>query len=508
LTDSARRGKSVPAGLPTRGLRRFLLSGRGSIETIARRLSLEYGSCAGFGISIYDAGKELACRVSLRTNVSALAQLLRAIRAQVPSDSGSPYILLSQLGTPRVVSIEEYRTRGICWGGESLAVRRRGAYEVILAHVPCFMGWSGQLLEDALALKCGRGPLLELKIFPTLTEWLGERRAQLTCRGGLRARQEVLGGHTRLRREIRLVTEHLRGQLSDSDGMAYGYDAWRDRVVRSDSVGRKALALAALRRGARVLGDESIVRDSDAALVHLARNRPAVGDIHDAHLLLASNSNEDPVRLARLRKCLRRSGAIVGADAEDQEYFPGVAITALASRYALSDNECDRAVRHYRARFRRKPTWPALWWQLRAWGTVGATFPGITHDFIEELADWALARQLPTGAFDMRAWPFAPFLSICVAEGLLPAARSLCRSGSQPMSRRYIEAARRALRFSRSLVLDERHSNLLPRPERALGGVRSWHGGLILRSDVAGHYLAALSELASLTTGEVTRVAA
>jgi hypothetical protein len=360
------------------------------------------------------------------------------------------------------------------------------------------MGWSSQLIEDRLARRRGRKPLVEVSVFPTLTEWLSDSHPRLTCQGGLRARSGVLGGDTRLRSEIRLVTDYLQGQLSESDGIAYGYDAWRDRVVKLDSVGRKAIALAALSRGAGLLGDDSIVRDADSALTDLARNRPPVGDIHDAHLLLASDSTKDPVRLARIRRCLRRGGAIIGANANDQEYFPGVVITALASRNALSESECARALRYYRECFRREPTWPAMWWQLRAWGTVGVTFPAIAYDFIKELADWALARQLPSGAFDM--WWVAPsFLTICVAEGLLAAARALYRC-DQPTAQRYIKAARRALRFSRSLVLDKRHSNLLPRPARASGGVRSWHGDLILRADTAGHYLSALTELASLRT--------
>lgn len=482
-----------------RGLRNFLLSGRGAVDAIARRLSRRYGNHAGLGISVYAGGKELASRVCLQTrDVSALARLLKAIRAQLPPKRDGLYILLSQLGFPEPLSVAAYRARGLSLGRESVAVRRR-ASTVVLAHVPCFMGWSDRMVEEVLARKCGRTRFLEVSVFPTLTEWLDDDRPQLTCRGGLRVRPGALGGETRLRVEVRLVTHYLRGQLSDRD-IAYSYDAWRDRVVSMDSVGRKAIALGALRKGARLLGDDSIVRGAESALAHLAQKRRPVGDIHDAHLLLASTPIEDPVRFERIRRCLRPSGALVGYHAADQEYFPGVAITALASRGALSKSECARTLRYYRARFWREPTWPALWWQLRAWGTVGVTFPAVSHDFITELADWALTHQLPSGAFDTWVWRVAPsFLTVCVAEGLLAAARALRRYDRTPTADRCIDAARRALRFTRSLVLDERHSSLFPRPARALGGVRDWHGGLVLRADTAGHYLTALTELAALT---------
>jgi hypothetical protein len=80
-----RRDDSIPLGVETSGLRIFLLSGRGYADKIARRLTRRYGNYCGLGIAVYNAGKELACRVSLQTrDVSVMAQLLRALRAEIP----------------------------------------------------------------------------------------------------------------------------------------------------------------------------------------------------------------------------------------------------------------------------------------------------------------------------------------------------------------------------------------------------------------------------------------
>jgi len=199
---------------------------------------------------------------------------------------------------------------------------------------------------------------------------------------------------------------------------------------------------------------------------------------------------------------MKDSGAIVAPGGTDQDYFPGVALTALASKRALSEVEYERCLHHYQQRFHAQASWPALWWQLRAWSTVLEVAHVPAADFVFDLADWALAQQLPSGAFDTWSWPVAPsFQTVCVVEGLLGAVAVARRLNDHPRADRYLAAASRGLGFASSLVVDASNADLLPRPSRAIGGVRSWHGELVLRADVAGHYLAALSRLAELNEG-------
>jgi hypothetical protein len=474
------------------------------VDEIARRRARRYGDRAGFGIAIYAGGKQLACRVSLRPpDETSLEQLLDLVRSELPGGGGKSVMLLSLLDEPWIVSVDEYAARGIRIGHDTVATVRDGHVTLILAHVACFMSWNSRQLGEALLRKQGGARALELHVFPTETVWLDERGRGLPCRGGLRARGARLGSSAGLRGEIGLVAGYLRCQLSATEAIDYAYDPWRDASVPTGSPARKAIAIAALVRAARLLGDARGAEQALQAFARLRARRAPVGDIDDAHLLLASTTDPYAAAVKQVRVAVRESGVIVAPGADDQDYFPGVALTALASHGALSEAEAARSLHHYRRRFRAEPSWPALWWHLRAWSTIAQVGPAAARDFVFELADWALGHQLPSGAFDTWSWPVAPsFQSVCVVEGLLGAVGTARRAGDRPRAERYLAAARRGLRFSSSLVLDSRHADLLPRPARALGGVRAWHGELILRADVAGHYLAALTGLAELTEGE------
>ena len=220
----------VNSALPA--LRRFLLSGNGSVDAIAAELTRQYKDHAGIGIAVYSCGRQLACSVSLRTSDRAsMAQLLKLVQSQLPAEIVNPVVLLSKLGSPRIVSIDEYRTRGIHIGLETIAAVRRGRMALILAHVPCFMSWSSSELGEALVRKLGGDRPLELHVFPTETFWLDNSGPELTCRGGLRERRACVTANADLRNEIQLVASYLRGQLSETVSINYAYDPWRGHAV-------------------------------------------------------------------------------------------------------------------------------------------------------------------------------------------------------------------------------------------------------------------------------------
>jgi hypothetical protein len=493
---------TTPAGLPA--LRRLLIGGSGSMDAAADELARRYGDRAGIGIAVYARGSQLACRVSLRPpSAASMTTLLALIRSELPAERCRPVVLLSVLGPPRTVSIDDYLCRWSAIGAESIAATRRGRATVILAHVPCFMSWNRRQLAEALVRKQGGVRPLELHLFPTETLWLDEGADVRPCEGGLRERRRPLETSADLRAEMQLVAGYLRGQVTAAGELEYGYDAWRDRSVDVESRGRKAIALGSMLAAARVLGEAGQAAPAEGALAQLATARAPAGDIHDAHLLLASCTDPGERIVGKLRAAIRASGEIAGPGTADQDYFPGVALAALGSRGALSDAECARCLDHYRRRFHEQPSWPALWWQLRAWTTPAVLAAAPAASFVSELADWALARQLPSGAFDTGPTAAAPsFQTICVVEGLLGAIRAVRQAGSPSGAHRYLVAARRAMRFTSSLVLDPRHASILPNPSRAIGGVRTLHTELVLRSDVAGHYLAALTSLCTLMDGD------
>ena len=473
-------------------LRTLLLTREGSVDSIAERLAGRHADGVGIAISVFASGTQLACRVSLQPPTpGSVKRLVEAVLAEVPATNSGAVILLSTLDSPRTVSIDRYRRHGLRLGEESIVAVRHARPTVILAHVPCFMSWSPARLLDALVQKHEARPL-ELVLLRTTTTWVDDDGA-LPCRDGLRPRRSPLRSPAQLEDEIALVASYLTGQLTPR--MTYAYDAWRDREVRSDAPGRVAIALSALDAAGSFLAEPALVERASSGLEWLARSRPPSGDIHDAHFLLARPDADDPPRVELVRRALRVTGAFAGAD---QEYYPGVALAALAARGALAEGEARASLLHYRERFRATPTWPFVWWQLRAWSTI-ASRAMLGAEFAFELADWAVERRLPGGAFDIRTVPGREtFQSVCVAEGLLAAAGLALSAGDRVRAQRYASGAREALRWTSGLVLDRSHAPLLPDGARAAGGVQTLHGELILRSDVAGHYLAALVALAEL----------
>ena len=298
-----------------------------------------------------------------------MAALLSVIEAKVAGAPGPRVVLLSLLAPGRIVSIDQYLSGWAAIGTESVAAVHRGQVTVILAHVPCFMSWSGRQLAEALVRKQGGIRPLELYRFATETVWLDEQiEAGRPCDGGLSRRRRRLQSVAELRDEMQLVAGYLHGQLG-SDGIEYGYDAWRDRPIR----------IAGRAQGDRSRGDHR--RRPVGARAGRARSRGArpahcgarpVGDIDDAHLLLASG---DTRAVEALRRAVRATGEIVAPGRADQDYFPGVALAALGASQALSGAEAEACLEHYRARFRERPTWPAVWWQLRAWSALAHATP-------------------------------------------------------------------------------------------------------------------------------------
>lgn len=477
-------------------LRDWLLAGDGSIERLSADLAQRCAGLAGLGVAVYERGRQLACRVTLGAGEpDALIRLLRQLREELPVGYDRAVVLVSLLEPARIVSVDDARAHGVDLGNETLALTGAGRVNVILAHVPCLNSWSSAQFSEALIVKHGGGRPLEFHACPTRTLWIARDAALQTCRAGLSRRRADLDARPALHAEIRLVADFLRDKSTRDGAVAYAYDAWRDRSVDCGHVARKAMALAACRRAARALGDSKLGEMASEHLARLAAGRPITGDIHDAHLLLAGAPGAD-ARAASLRVRFRSSGMIESQDG-DEDFFPGVAFAALAGRGELRDLDCAASLEYYSARFRRAPRWPAVWWQMQAWSAVGRVASRLSEAFVFDMAEWVLARQAEDGAFAIAEGAAAPtFQTACVAEGLLAAARTSRLAGDAARAARYSAAARRGLGFAGSLVLDPAHADLFPRPASAIGGVRTWHGELVLRIDVAAHYLGGLVDLA------------
>ncbi|SRR5260221_13614172 len=208
--------------------------------------------------------------------------------------------------------------------------------------------------------------------------------------------------------------------------------------------------------------------------------------------------------LELIRSCVSSRGIVLESNlppsSREYSYLPGVVLTALATCqqnqgvWILKPSQYRESLSYYRHCFGLYPRWPDIWWQLRAWSAIDRFLPiPPVSEFVESMVLWALSYQLRSGAFLTWEWPTAPsFQTACVAEGLTTAARVLKREQSFTIHKRLIRSTRCAVEFCSSLVVDERHSGLFPSLRRSCGGVRSWHGGIELRTDAAGHYVHAL----------------
>jgi hypothetical protein len=121
-------------------------------------------------------------------------------------------------------------------------------------------------------------------------------------------------------------------------------------------------------------------------------------------------------------------------------------------------------------------------------------------EFVFELADWAVARQLDkNGAFLEDLSPTEPsFNTGFIAEGIAAAWSVAQRIGDAERTARYAASCRAANHFMRTLLVTSADTFICRDPEMAHGGVRLTQSQPQVRADSVSHWLNALVTGATL----------
>lgn len=184
---------------------------------------------------------------------------------------------------------------------------------------------------------------------------------------------------------------------------------------------------------------------------------------------------------------------------QDFEYLPGAALTALAGDppllAALDPGALQRCRSWHRNRFMALRTWGQVGWQTQGWAAVWHRQRRDEQaDFVFELADWAIERQLDrTGAFLEDMSPNEPsFNTGFLAEGIAAAWSVALAAGDTERAARYQASWRAANRFMHTLLVTPADTFCSADPEAALGGVRLTASVPHVRADSVSHWLNAL----------------
>ncbi|WP_448627780.1 AMMECR1 domain-containing protein [Geodermatophilus sp. URMC 64] len=286
----------------------------------------------------------------------------------------------------------------------------------------------------------------------------------------------------------------LRHSTSPDEPYLARYAVFADRLHSGAHPARIAYgawveARAGMRREAeddltRLAAPDSIAETAFAALAALALGRtPDVAPLVDAidrHGRFATH--RDPARAAEAF----------------QDYAPGQALLALAAAAGAGVDvplgPVERALGHYRRRFRQNSAWGAVAWLTQA-GAAWGRLLGEEHTrFAFEVADGALRHQSAKhGGFlnDHSTDPPGATTALYL-EGIAAVRAAAEETGDVVREERYRTACARGLAFLDQLVYQPRDTAVLPNPEWALGGVRTSATASDVRIDYVHHALSAV----------------
>jgi AMMECR1 domain-containing protein len=204
-------------------------------------------------------------------------------------------------------------------------------------------------------------------------------------------------------------------------------------------------------------------------------------------------------------RCFSDTTSVVG-DGPKQDYFPGEAMLALGYEARRGIAPCasalDRGFAWSRAHFRRTRAAAFVPWHIDAWRLFGEVPGRGTHqaalaDFVFELTDWILRRQLTAdvpadfiGGFSGRGGR-PGFSTATYTEAVIRAFGLAVQAGDEERTRRYRAAALLGLRFALRLQISPQTAALFPAPSLAVGGVTASLHDFVLRCDHDQHLITA-----------------
>ncbi len=293
-----------------------------------------------------------------------------------------------------------------------------------------------------------------------------------------------------------LVDYSRRHHVPPDEGPPTGrYEVFADRLRSGVAPARLAFgAWVRSRAGLRAEAEDDLRRLEDGrgadGWVRVGDNQPSISEL--AFMLLARaelDTTADPAAARFLWDQVDVHGRFATPAQALQDYSPGQALLALARLPDQADpTTLQRALRHYRMRFRQNHHWGAVAWLTQAYVAWGETA------FAYEVADWALRFQSSkTGAFLNDHQPDSPGATTAVyLEGLAAVWRAATAEGDDDRAARYRAACDRALLFLDRLVYQDRDTPVLPNPAWAIGGVRTSLTASDVRIDYVHHALAAV----------------
>ena len=184
-----------------------------------------------------------------------------------------------------------------------------------------------------------------------------------------------------------------------------------------------------------------------------------------------------------------------------QDYVPGQVLLALAAAAEkgvsqVRRQELERAFRYYRRRFRNKPDFGQVSWQMQGFTDwhrqLGdEDFP----EFVFEVGDWILGYQQRGGGFINDHQPDSPgYTTALYLEGVGTAWQLALAKSDFQRAGRYEESCRKGFRFLDRLLIQERDAVVLPNSAWALGGLRQSLQKSEIRIDFVQHGLSAVLE--------------
>jgi orotate phosphoribosyltransferase len=414
-------------------------------------------------------------------------------------------------------------------GKDTLGVRKNGRVSILLAYIPCHNNWSKVEMAGKLLEKAGLTQLPDDWLTYFTQSWLDKSGHVWPLESGFPRRPAApRPPKTESETEvIRSLASYIADKIGPSCFPDYSYYPTSDRAVVAESAPRPVLALSALSEAARFLGDDELSKKALAGLTYCCDHITGEGNsarlslpgmpcgvmaevflLHAAYRTRDRSITERPALrdlLSRFLTFFHSDGAITWLaegrriDSE-HDLFPGAALHMVAHLFesgviAELPPFLPQHLEWYQNRFRWKPSWGMMFWQTQGWAAIHrATSGRYGQEFVYELADWALDRQLDkNGAFLVDYALDGPgFHTGVVLEALADAWQLARRVGDTERASRYQDAWHRGRSFLDRLVLREEDTFAMRQPHRAIGGLRGNLTSSAIRIDYVAHALLAL----------------
>lgn len=491
------------------------------------------GGASGIAVTLYLAGRVIGCFASSSATVDE--SIVRATHAAMedqrfrgsgPSPTWNDVVPAVAIFHDREwigTVASSVAARKLRLGLDSLTATSGKQRGLFLASVATHRNWSKETFARNLLEKVGiAGDVADWSTYRTAT-WLYSDAGPIRQMFGFADRRAADS-----RSDALLLGRHLAVNADPQTGLpTYAQSPVEGERWTSGTAARLLHALGALHEAGSAYGEEDWIaiarRGLQTCLEHLGQGDEGTvlrlpghrgGSLADCELLYALCASDLHLgypavtdRLIQLAaKMLRPDGSIApqsvqGRYAADHDFLPGAVLVSLAEaasrgRWSISRDRLDRHLDWYTRRFQNVHPWGLVAWQMQAWARFSRLAGARRYaDFVFDLADWALTRQLDcNGAFLTDLNPTGPsFHTAFVAEGIADAWSLAEELGELERAARYRQSWERATQFVSRLVIGPEDAPCLADARRAVGGVRGTLDTSFVRVDFVSHALAALT---------------